>query len=211
MTVNGEIIDDLLIEASAIEIDGKNGILGRAGPTALRSGSFLPAKGMMEYDIADLADMEDHGSLEYVVLHEMGHVLGIGSMWNFLGLVNGLEGDDPHYHGAHGIEAYREMIPSNPSSIPVANTGGQGTFGAHWRESTFQNELMTGYLNSGHNPLSTITIAALQDIGYSTDADRADYYFPNASIRKGDAPALSHECGDVIPLPIDSIEIVEVD
>ena len=32
--------------------------------------------------------------------------------------------------------------------------------------SVFGNELMTGFLNAGRNPLSRLTIAALQDMGY---------------------------------------------
>src|SRR5918993_4888913 len=37
--VGGELIDDLLIEAKGIPIDGPNGILGQAGPTNLRPAS----------------------------------------------------------------------------------------------------------------------------------------------------------------------------
>ncbi|VEP15510.1 hypothetical protein H1P_340036 [Hyella patelloides LEGE 07179] len=41
-------IDDLLIDASAPFIDGNGGILGQAGPTAIRRfGSSLPYRGVM--------------------------------------------------------------------------------------------------------------------------------------------------------------------
>src|SRR6188472_74496 len=52
-----KVIDDLLIEAKGIAIDGSAGILGQAGPTNLRPASagasaFLPAKGIMQFDTA---------------------------------------------------------------------------------------------------------------------------------------------------------------
>ena len=56
VVVDGETIDDIVIDASGTAIDGPQGILGQAGPTQLRPGSFLPAAGVMEFDTADLVD-----------------------------------------------------------------------------------------------------------------------------------------------------------
>ena len=61
-------------------------------------------------------------------------------------------------------------------SVPVANTGGPGTADAHWRESVFDNELMTGYIDSGSNPLSAVTVGSLADIGYGVDLAASDPY-----------------------------------
>ena len=59
--------------------------------------------------------------------------------------------------------------------VPVANTGGPGTAEGHWRENIFDHELMTGYAeDSGPMPLSRLTIAALEDLGYAVDYDQAD-------------------------------------
>jgi len=63
VVVNGQVIDDVLIEASGVAIDGPGGILGQAGPTHLRPASagaaaFIPAKGRMQFDTADLANMQ---------------------------------------------------------------------------------------------------------------------------------------------------------
>ena len=41
-TYLGQTVDDLLIEASAVYIDGVSGILGQAGPDRVRRGSLLP-------------------------------------------------------------------------------------------------------------------------------------------------------------------------
>src|SRR2546423_5760088 len=84
--VDGELIDDVLIIAEGADIDGPGGILGQAGPTVLRpknagAAAFLPAKGEMTFDTADLAQMEANGTLKDGITHEMGHVLGIGTVW----------------------------------------------------------------------------------------------------------------------------------
>lgn len=42
-----------------------------------------------------------------------------------------------------------------------------------------KSELMTGFLNSGLNPLSRITIATLGDLGYSVDYSTAESYGQN--------------------------------
>ena len=44
---------------------------------------------------------------------------------------------------------------------------GSGTAGVHWSEAVFGNELMTGYISGTPDPLSSLTIAALRDLGYS--------------------------------------------
>ncbi len=57
-TYQGQIVDDVLIAASAVPIDGVNGILGQAAPDAFRGGTFLPYHGFMQFDTADLAAMQ---------------------------------------------------------------------------------------------------------------------------------------------------------
>ena len=90
--VDGEVIDDVVIRAQGVAIDGPGKILGQAGPTHLRPASagaaaFLTAKGIMSFDTADLAKMEAAGTLNDVITHEMGHVLGIGTLWDRKGLI----------------------------------------------------------------------------------------------------------------------------
>ena len=53
--------------------------------------------------------------------------------------------------------------------------GGAGTADAHWRESTFQTELMTGFVGA-FNPFSIMSIQSLADVGYSTNQNAADSY-----------------------------------
>ena len=74
-----ETVDDLKIYVEIVAIDGVNGVLGSAGPCFLRSGSNLTIVGKMRFDSADITSLESGGNLLPVILHEMGHVLGVGT------------------------------------------------------------------------------------------------------------------------------------
>jgi hypothetical protein len=175
--IDGERIDDLVIEAVGTQIDGESGILGQAGPTHLRPGSSIPAKGSMEFDRSDLARMEGDGSLQSVIIHEMGHVIGIGTIWRRLGLLQGAGTANPVFVGTNAMREFGVLIGTNtPTPVPIENTGGPGTREGHWRESVFGNEIMTGFLNPGANPFSRLTVAALKDMGYQINFDAADAY-----------------------------------
>jgi hypothetical protein len=177
MKVDGEKIDDLLIEAVGTLIDGESGILGQAGPTHIRPGSQIPVKGKMEFDRSDLARMEGDGSLTSVIVHEMGHVIGIGTLWEMMGLLEGAGTANPVFTGAKAMREFGVLTGTNsPTPVPVENTGGDGTRDGHWRDSVFGNELMTGFLSPGTNPLSRVTAASLQDMGYTVDLDAAQPY-----------------------------------
>lgn len=196
--VDGEEIDDLLIEASGEAIDGEGRVLGQAGPTHVRSDSLLPCKGIMAFDVADLADMEANGSLVDVIIHEMGHVIGLGTIWHDKGLVAGANTNNPEFIGAQSKSVYAglrgEALPKN---VPLENEGGAGTAEGHWREVTFDNELMTGFIDPGLNPLSRLSIAALQDLGYQVNHSAANgYALPtlNVSLFRMRSAARRYKC-----------------
>lgn len=185
VVVGGEVIDDLLIEARGVAIDGPGGILGQAGPTSLRpraAGAFayLPAKGLMQFDSADLAAMQADGTLLDVITHEMGHVLGIGTIWEHKRLIAGAGTRNPTFTGAGAKREYGVLKGTRPLAVPVENAGGPGTRDGHWRETVFRNELMSGYVATANNPLSRMTVASLQDMGYVVNLDAAEpYALPN--------------------------------
>jgi hypothetical protein len=109
----------------------------------------------------------------------MGHVLGIGSLWQFSTfshLLVGAGGDDPQFMGTRAIPGF-QLTGGILAGVPVENSGGQGTRDSHWRESTFDRELMTGFIDAnGGNPLSIITIDSLMDMGYQVNFGAADTY-----------------------------------
>ncbi len=162
----GETIDDLLIEVVLIPLDGPGGILGAAGPVFLRAENNLTLSGVMFFDVFDLAFLDQFDLLDEVIVHEMGHVLGIGTLWDEgEPLIQGpLE--DPYFAGKTANVHWR--AEGGTDFLPIENMGGGGTRFSHWRELTLDNELMTGFLNLGENPLSRITAGSLRDLGYKT-------------------------------------------
>ncbi len=173
---NGRRIDDILIFAQGKAIDGLGGILGQAGPGALRPESFLPITGKMTFDVANLGAMEADGRLEDVIAHEMGHCLGFGMTWENRGLVRSAGTADPVFVGPKAQREYGLMLGTGPTPVPLANTGLAATQGGHWRDSVFDNELMTGALAKPGNPISRVTVAALADMGYAVDMAAAEPY-----------------------------------
>lgn len=179
----GAAVDDVRITATGADLGGPGGVLGSAGPEYLRNGTSLPITGSMEFDTADLPGLEANGSLGSVILHEMGHVLGFGTIWTNKGLLTGAGGSNPRYTGASATAEFNTIFTADSTSIPLEATGGAGTRDSHWRDSTFLNELMTGYISSGSNPLSRITAAQFIDLGYpGVVLSAADSYTP-ANIR----------------------------
>lgn len=176
-TYNGVVVDDLLINANSTAIDGVGGTLGQAGYDRARTtGTKLPYHGNMEFDSADLASMERDGSLLNVIVHEIGHVLGFGTLWQAKGLLSGAGTSNPIFTGPQATAAYNAIFGTSAGGVPVENAGGGGTRDAHWRESSFNTEIMTGYINAGTNPLSRITIASFADLGYTVNMAAANLY-----------------------------------
>jgi hypothetical protein len=182
-----EHVDDLLLHVEFAEIDGVNGTLGEAGPCYIRTEGSLPIFGVLRLDAADLAQAQASGTLDAIILHEVGHVLGFGTIWQEKGLITGARGSDPQFTGAHALAAFRLLSPTR-LSVPVENSGSEGTRDGHWRDSVFDHELMTGYLSGNANPLSAITIGSLADLGYATNAGAADVY---TTLRPSPVPGLA--------------------
>ena len=161
---------------------------------------------LMEFDVADLERLERRGTLEDVVLHEMGHVLGIGTIWSRLGLLRDpaseTEAPDTHFTGPLAIEAFDEAGGTGyrGAKVPVENRGGPGSRNGHWRETVLRTELMTPSVRvGGSSPLSAITIQSLADLGYSVDTTVADpYRLPDADAARDIDPGRLIPYGDDI-------------
>ncbi|MBI2796103.1 MAG: hypothetical protein HYX65_05280 [Gemmatimonadetes bacterium] len=157
-------------------------ILGSAGPCLLRPSGF-PLAGFIrlnsEFMLANLSQAQ----IEAVVLHEMGHILGIGTLWSgTTGTIPDLFSDPPpggapRFTGPLAIATYRGLPGGDAAAtgVPIETCGPAGTANAHWSEQVFGDELMTGYLGA-RGVLSTLTISAMADLGYATDSTQASPY-----------------------------------
>ncbi len=189
--LSGQIVDDLLILVTADpDSDGVGGGLAAAGPGLIINssnpeGSFTRV-GCVFIDPADA----NNPQLTSIILHELGHVFGIGTLWetfsalgnpqliNFTpanGCDTGSFSTLPTYTAPEAKGEFGAL--GGTGNIPVEEAGGPGTRCSHWNEETFDNELMTGFLNGGEdNPLSRMTIASLEDLGYQVDRTKAEPY-----------------------------------
>jgi hypothetical protein len=171
----GELIDDIHISAQLTEIDGAGAILGRAGPTAIRTADYLPATAVMEFDSADADVYAARGLWDDIVLHEMMHSIGYGTIWDYKGLVAGSGTERPIFTGDNATLTYNALYHVDRAGVPLETTGGPGTREAHWDEGRFTSEVMTGYIDRGGTYLSPLTVASLEDLGYDTTWTAASY------------------------------------
>jgi hypothetical protein len=179
------------INVNLAPIDGPGGTLGSAGPSSVKLTStyLYTHAGAMNFDTADTAGMVSNGSFTSVVNHEMGHVLGIGTLWSSSALGNpSLAGRQElyvsgsgQYTGTFGLAAYNAEFGQAGTFVPVELGGGGGTANAHWDESNgggvntgrvsllsgqdMRFELMTGWLDSP-TFTSTLTTESMRDLGY---------------------------------------------
>lgn len=181
-------IDDIVIEVVIAPIDGPGGILGQAGPRFFRTSDFLTLTGVMFFDVADLDFLDQLDLFEEVIVHEMGHVLGVGTLWNldfnfepfnFTRTLREGSATNPYFNGKTANVHWN--AEGGTGELPVEGDFGPGTRFSHWDEGTLNNELMTGFLNLGENPLSRITAGSLRDLGYGTAVKGESYDLPKGS------------------------------
>jgi hypothetical protein len=210
--------DDVTIFVTIEQIDGVGGVLGQSGPCFVRDPGDLTVIGRMQFDEDDIEQLEQEGSLSAVITHEMGHVLGFGTLWEAddLNLLRNPSEPNPnppladtHFVGADAIAAFNEAGGTDytGAKVPVMNEGGPGTVNSHWRDNVFDPELMTGFLSAGPNPLSAITVASLRDLGYTVDATQADPFSLGASLRVAGPRHGRPMANDIISDPIRRVDL----
>jgi len=174
-----DAITNVRIYINFDSIDGPGSILGRAGPCFIRTATGLPVVGFVELDTADLASLDRNGTLDDVMTHELGHVLGLQSFnWARRGLVVNQGGLDPYFQGAAGRDGFAAIGGGTYTGLPVPleNTGGQGTRDSHWRLNVLRRELMVGFAQRGGMPLSQLSVGALADLGYQVRLENAEAF-----------------------------------
>jgi hypothetical protein len=211
---NGNYIIDVSFNVSTLG----EGILGGASVSSIISlgnnefGNTFPAKGTITvndlYISEMMSDIRNSGKSKYyyVLVHEIGHILGIGSVvtWDISGtpITSYVDTDGEtktYYTGTNALREYKSYLPQIASQligIPMEDDGGSGTANVHAEEghegATSSNdryingvfhpglddELMTGWLESSPTttPLSRISLGFLEDIGFTVNYDLADEY-----------------------------------
>ncbi len=197
-------LDDIVITASISDAGPINSIGQAARCVSRKSGLTLTGSFWLNrhYYGPDAPETGPNSMYE-VALHEMGHVLGIGSnKWDeILREETRDEPLDTHFPGPLAVEAFNEAGGRSYTGgkVPVDNVSFSPN--NHWRQNVLGDELMS--VSSG-GALSAITVQALADLGYEVDVSAADpYTLPGADrAPAADAEAALLFAGDVIEGPV---------
>ena len=148
------------------------------------------------------------GYMTSLVIHQLGHALG------FIPLKIGRKvSENPSFtldykwnggylfEGVNALEVFTQMLidaafyRTNPevSGVPLDEAFTRAGYGGHWRSEIFDNEVMTGVYRGDHDqrPLSKLTIALMDDLGYEVNYEAADEY----SLSKENALAINESRG----------------
>ncbi len=186
-------VDDLVLYIGVLPLDQSSvGDTIAVGGTCLlrNSGSaHLPVVSKILFDSLDLpstsATPDQLSLFNDVAIHELGHALGFGTIWqNFPGLTvstpdTTICGDNPQFTGLNAVREYRAL--GGTGNVPLKADNEPGSCG-HWAEGLFERERMTPTVQTTQasvgrvNPLSRLTIASMEDLGYVVDYSIADAY-----------------------------------
>jgi hypothetical protein len=176
-------------------------VLGSAGGGGFALSNFVAASsyshGRFIYSTSGVANFNTHpdagnlGLNSNTIRHEIGHALGIGTLWeanevyndgdasnNFSYTVNGspyerfLNGGTPgQYMGASALTAYRAEYDPDALYIPIELDGGAGTANGHWNEVTdnFGVENQAGFDSDPGDGSAAPIVTAGENAGESLD------------------------------------------
>jgi hypothetical protein len=162
-------------------------VVGRVPASSIKrldSSPRFPYRAAIHVDLADLKELlNDRARFFDTIVHEIGHVLGLGTSWNGKfgpKLVRRTNGSDV-YMGTAGRREYA-LAKGHPYGtlldVPVKREGTRTTPAYHWSEEALRFDVMSVELDTpsvgnqpgrGSNVISRITAGALQDLRYVVD------------------------------------------
>ena len=178
----------LSINATAFSEPAVNGsiLLGSAGPTLTNNFSAggsnftIATEGSARFNV-NTAAVGGSGLLNAeTIRHEIGHILGFGTIFNF-GANNLYVDGSGEYTGVNGIAAFNREFGQNLAFVPIELDGGPGTADGHLNEGNTPEFIVQSGVNAGQNIddtllsgnlsgssfLSDTTLGIFQDLGFT--------------------------------------------
>ncbi|NER25503.1 MAG: hypothetical protein F6J86_31180 [Symploca sp. SIO1B1] len=176
-TFNG--VHNLSIDVTGASLSGNT--LAQAGPRRYQrdaNNRDMPVTGAATINTNRLSTFNSNPDfLRDIMIHEFGHVFGIGTLWESRGRDFVRRSDGTYNANTYAGWAYGELNNTfRQTAIPLTTNVGSGSDYGHWREQVFTNEIMTHAIGSGGSPMSQMTIASLRDIGWNVNYGAAQPY-----------------------------------
>ncbi|KAA8496028.1 hypothetical protein FVE85_2183 [Porphyridium purpureum] len=203
-------------------IDGLGGVLGSAinyqhVDVCTDSQSpchydVLPTLGEMVFDAADFFNNVEYAAWRdfwvQVTLHEMLHMLGVGSFWvnrfptraGYNTRVECVATQAASYKYPGAKREWNLLGGQGAPPVEYNHWNGDGSNCKHWDESAMNVELMTTETNTILTPttaaveekLSRVTLGAMEDLNYVVDWSHAETYIVPPSRRMAELETHSH-------------------
>ena len=153
-------IDDIYIAVVVGYIDGKGKRFAEAGPTLVENGDRILA-GSIKIEADDIPTILEKDIFLPLMLHEIAHVLGLGTLWK-----DGVQIDGTTYIGENALEAWREM--GCTGDLPLESKEEK----THWKEECLVTEVFTPKLQFNRAAhISSVTLGALEGMYCPIDFD----------------------------------------
>ena len=158
----------------------------------------LPIVSLLSINVDRFEELAEDGYMIPLIQHGLGHALGfvpsliddkvrytLGNLEN--PLYSHTWDKEYIFIGDSSVRFFRQLIKdtflfsrtTRPWGVPLetASLLDPSPFQAHWRSQTFEDELMTARFQTHHKrPISELTVALMEDLGYEVDYSRADSY-----------------------------------
>jgi hypothetical protein len=199
---DGAALTELSIRVVFVPFSGANATadVARVDVEELRAyaaegpdGTRFPTRGTIRVDTADVDRMlGDRARFKDTMVHEIGHVLGIGSMFvTGRHVTDEAEPGRAWYIGEHGCRGYAELLGAGGSEkVPLQLLRERKTEAYHWDECALPKDFMSSEIDlsgggttnprcgdprqvSGINVVSRVSAGALKDLGYVVDLSKA--------------------------------------